>query len=97
MAKALSISKFREKAESAKAKSEAVALSSVERLLVIIRPWKIFCVGLNYESHRVETGRPESKYPTLFTRFATTLVADGRPLVRPKLSEKFDYEGELAS
>ncbi len=71
-------------------------LSKVTRLPVIPSPGKIFCVGLNYESHRIETGRPESKYPTLFTRFASTLVADGAPLVRPRLSEKFDYEGELA-
>jgi 2-keto-4-pentenoate hydratase/2-oxohepta-3-ene-1,7-dioic acid hydratase in catechol pathway len=53
-------------------------------------------VGLNYHDHVVETGRAMTDYPTLFTRFATTLVGHEAALVRPRVSEKFDYEGELA-
>lgn len=63
---------------------------------VIPNPEKILCVGLNYESHRLETGMPEMEHPVLFTRFASTQVAHGAPIVRPHVSEKLDFEGELA-
>jgi len=95
LAEALGQAGFPKTAKAATA-GEGRALAEVTLLPPIPAPAKIFCVGLNYESHRIETGRPESKYPTLFTRFANTLVAEGQPLVRPSLSEKFDYEGELA-
>ncbi len=96
LAKALGLADLAGRVQRAKEGGQSLPLADVQRRPVIPRPWKIFCVGLNYESHRIETGRPVSEYPTLFTRFATTLVADGEPLVCPKLSEKFDFEGELA-
>lgn len=65
-------------------------------LPVIPNPSKILCVGLNYESHRKEAGRQERNHPAIFTRFADTLVASGRGLVKPRISDSFDYEGELA-
>lgn len=73
-----------------------IALSDISYLPVIPNPDKIICVGLNYESHRLETGRPPSEYPTLFTRFANAQVGHEQPLIRPRESEKFDYEGEIA-
>ena len=63
---------------------------------VIPNPQKIFCVGLNYISHRTETKRPETKYPSIFTRFADTQVGHETPVLRPSFSTAFDYEGELA-
>ncbi len=72
-------------------KSDAVTL-----LPVLPDPGKILCVGLNYHDHVQETGRPLTQHPTLFTRFANTLVAHEAPLVKPTVSDKFDYEGELA-
>lgn len=71
-------------------------LDEIELLPPIPNPAKILCIGLNYEDHRVETARPKSAQPTVFTRFADTLVASGRPLVKPRHSDKLDYEGELA-
>jgi 2-keto-4-pentenoate hydratase/2-oxohepta-3-ene-1,7-dioic acid hydratase in catechol pathway len=65
-------------------------------LPVLPNPSKIFCIGLNYEEHRVETGRPNAKYPTIFTRFADTLTAHDSPMLLPSNSSAFDYEGELA-
>src|SRR4029453_6849451 len=50
-------------------------VKEVTLLPVIPNPEKIFCVGLNYVSHRTETKRPDSKYPSIFTRFANTQVA----------------------
>jgi 2-keto-4-pentenoate hydratase/2-oxohepta-3-ene-1,7-dioic acid hydratase in catechol pathway len=63
---------------------------------VIPNPEKILCVGLNYISHRTETKRPETKFPSIFTRFADTQVRHETPVLRPSFSTAFDYEGELA-
>jgi len=63
---------------------------------VIPNPQKILCVGLNYISHRTETKRPETKYPSIFTRFADTQVGHETPVLRPSFSTAFVYEGELA-
>jgi len=63
---------------------------------VITDPGKILCVGLNYEEHRKETGRPEAAYPSIFTRFADTLIGHDVPIRLPAVSSALDYEGELA-
>jgi len=72
------------------------ALEGVQLLPPIPDPDKILCVGINYVAHRDETGRSETPYPTLFTRFANTQVGHGQALVRPLASTEFDYEAELA-
>ena len=71
-------------------------LNKLTVLPVIPNPHKIICVGLNYAAHRAETGRGETEHPTLFTRFANTLVGHNGPIVKPKASEQADYEAELA-
>jgi 2-keto-4-pentenoate hydratase/2-oxohepta-3-ene-1,7-dioic acid hydratase in catechol pathway len=63
---------------------------------VIPEPDKIICIGINYEEHRAETGRPVVAHPTVFTRFFNTQVGHEQPIVRPKASVTFDFEGELA-
>jgi 2-keto-4-pentenoate hydratase/2-oxohepta-3-ene-1,7-dioic acid hydratase in catechol pathway len=74
-----------------------VIQSSQARLLPVIpQPGKIFCVGLNYKTHVAETKRADSQYPSIFTRFADSLSAHQAPLPRPKETERFDFEGELA-
>jgi 2-keto-4-pentenoate hydratase/2-oxohepta-3-ene-1,7-dioic acid hydratase in catechol pathway len=72
------------------------SLEEVQLLPPIPEPDKILCVGINYVAHRDETGRSESPFPTLFTRFANTQVGHGQALVRPLASTEFDYEAELA-
>jgi 2-keto-4-pentenoate hydratase/2-oxohepta-3-ene-1,7-dioic acid hydratase in catechol pathway len=72
------------------------ALPEVQLLPVIPNPGKIICVGLNYATHVAETGREQHDHPAIFTRWASTLVAAGAPLVRPRESARLDYEGELA-
>ena len=74
----------------------SLRLADVRLQPTIVNPQKIFCVGLNYKSHVAETKRPDAEYPSIFIRFSDTLIADGAPLIRPKISEKFDFEGELA-
>ena len=63
---------------------------------VIPDPGKIICVGLNYRDHVAETGRTVTEKPALFARFATSQVGHLQPIIRPRVSEHFDYEGELA-
>jgi 2-keto-4-pentenoate hydratase/2-oxohepta-3-ene-1,7-dioic acid hydratase in catechol pathway len=71
-------------------------LACVVLLSPLPNPRKILCVGINYDEHRAETGRAKSDYPTIFTRFADTLVGHNQPLIRPRVSNAFDFEGELA-
>jgi 2-keto-4-pentenoate hydratase/2-oxohepta-3-ene-1,7-dioic acid hydratase in catechol pathway len=86
-------------AEAEKAAKGAAAdfkLDQIQYAPVIANPGKILCVGLNYEEHRVETGRPKVENPTIFVRFADTQIGHLQPIVKPKLSDKVDYECELA-
>ena len=80
----------------ARQKASRHPLGEVQLLPPITNPGKIICVGLNYESHRQETGRPEVSFPTLFTRFANTQIGHEQPIWRPTESTSLDYEGELA-
>ncbi|WP_370303239.1 fumarylacetoacetate hydrolase family protein [Pseudooceanicola sp.] len=70
--------------------------ADIQLLPVLPNPNKILCIGLNYLKHKQETGRPDVEHPTVFTRFADTQIAHGQPLVKPAISERFDYEGEMA-
>src|SRR5713226_9157080 len=71
-------------------------LRDVDFLPVIPNPQKILCVGINYLSHVKETGREVPKYPMIFTRFADSQVGHLQALIRPAVSDKLDFEGELA-
>lgn len=73
-----------------------LAWSDVSLLPVVPDPEKILCIGLNYVKHKQETGRPDVEHPTVFTRFADTQVAHRQPLIKPDISDRFDYEGEMA-
>jgi 2-keto-4-pentenoate hydratase/2-oxohepta-3-ene-1,7-dioic acid hydratase in catechol pathway len=65
-------------------------------LPVVPNPGKIVCVGLNYADHIKETGRSDSEYPSLFLRTNCSQTAHLAPLIKPSISDRFDYEGELA-
>lgn len=71
-------------------------LSEVDLLPAIPDPGKILCIGLNYEDHRAETARPVAAHPAVFMRLTESLQAHGKPLLIPRESDHFDYEGELA-
>ncbi len=79
------------------APKEAIIMAeSVDYLPPVTKPEKILCVGLNYRDHAAEGNMPIPDYPVFFARFAHTLVGHKQPIIRPKASEKLDYEGELA-
>ncbi|MBV8094684.1 MAG: fumarylacetoacetate hydrolase family protein [Acetobacteraceae bacterium] len=71
-------------------------LSKITFLPPIPDPEKIICVGLNYRSHILEGGREIPSHPTIFTRWANTQVGHLQPIIRPKVSDTLDFEGELA-
>ena len=71
-------------------------LAEIDFRPVIPQPNKILCAGVNYRAHAAEVSRELPKQPSMFIRFADTLVSQGGKMIRPKLSDKFDYEGELA-
>lgn len=71
-------------------------LAEIRFLPAIPNPRKILCAGINYPAHAAETGRELPKQPSMFVRFADTLVGHGGEMVRPRASVQFDFEGELA-
>ncbi|KAF1018726.1 MAG: putative protein YisK [Paracidovorax wautersii] len=74
----------------------ALPLAELQWLPVIPNPDKILCIGLNYETHRKETGRTEVEHPTIFARYANSQTGHLAPIVRPRVSVDLDFEGELA-
>jgi 2-keto-4-pentenoate hydratase/2-oxohepta-3-ene-1,7-dioic acid hydratase in catechol pathway len=87
--------------DQAKAASDGVRpdmlLAEVELLPPLAAPEKILCIGINYANRGQDynvTNNP--KYPSMFYRAPNSLVGSGQHLVRPKISEQLDYEGEIA-
>ena len=74
----------------------AIDLDAVRILPPVPRPPKILCVGINYDDHIEESGLKKPTYPEIFARFATSLIAHGDPIRRPRESSALDYEAELA-
>jgi 2-keto-4-pentenoate hydratase/2-oxohepta-3-ene-1,7-dioic acid hydratase in catechol pathway len=72
------------------------ALRDVKYLPVIPNPELIVCAGINYRSHASETGREIPKQPSMFIRRPNTLIGHEGELIRPSVSQNFDFEGELA-
>lgn len=73
-----------------------VPVNEITFLPVIANPGKVLCIGINYATHVRETGRDMPTYPMIFTRFADSQTAHLQPIVRPAVSHKLDFEGELA-
>jgi 2-keto-4-pentenoate hydratase/2-oxohepta-3-ene-1,7-dioic acid hydratase in catechol pathway len=66
------------------------------RLLAPTRPSKIIAVGLNYRSHAAEVGAQVPEEPLLFFKPPSAVIGPEEPIVRPPVSQRVDYEGELA-
>jgi 2-keto-4-pentenoate hydratase/2-oxohepta-3-ene-1,7-dioic acid hydratase in catechol pathway len=70
-------------------------LAGVKFLPVIPNPNKILCAGVNYRAHAAEVGRELPKQPSMFVRFTDTLIGHDGEMIRPNVSDHFDFEGEL--
>ena len=74
-----------------------VPLAEVELLPPLIAPEKILCIGINYKARERDYDFTEPpKYPSMFYRAPNSVVGSGGKLIRPKVSEQLDYEGEIA-
>ena len=62
----------------------------------IPRPPKIICIGLNYRDHAEESKMAIPETPTVFSKYSTSVIGPGAPIVLPKASSKPDYEAEFA-
>ena len=70
-------------------------LHDIHYLPVIPHPNKILCIGMNYAQKRQEFASTDEA-PTLFIRFADSQTGHEQPVLKPRCTEQFDYEGELA-
>jgi 2-keto-4-pentenoate hydratase/2-oxohepta-3-ene-1,7-dioic acid hydratase in catechol pathway len=70
--------------------------SRKQSLLPPVEPSKIVCVGRNYRAHAAELGNGVPDEPLLFFKPPSSLLPPGGTILRPKVSERTDYEGELA-
>ncbi|MGR3714355.1 MAG: fumarylacetoacetate hydrolase family protein [Shimia sp.] len=72
-----------------------ISVDSITPALPIAAPGTIICMGLNYTDHIKEGGYDIPEYPALFMRGKNSIMAAGKPMVRPTCSEQLDYEAEL--
>lgn len=73
-----------------------IALNDVKLQAPVPRPGKYLAISLNYADHIAETGKERPEYPSFFTKQSSCVIAHGDAIHRPKVSDKLDYEGELA-
>jgi 2-keto-4-pentenoate hydratase/2-oxohepta-3-ene-1,7-dioic acid hydratase in catechol pathway len=73
-----------------------MALNEVKLNAPVPRPEKYLGISLNYADHIAETGREQPKYPSFFTKQSSCVIGCGDAIHKPKISDKLDYEGELA-
>lgn len=83
-------------AAEAEGKTPDHKLADITFLPLIADPDKIFAIGLNYRSHVVEGGRPIPEQPMVFTRYPNSHVGHMQEMIKPKASDMFDFEGEMA-
>jgi 2-keto-4-pentenoate hydratase/2-oxohepta-3-ene-1,7-dioic acid hydratase in catechol pathway len=77
-------------------KTRRIPLARVELLAPIQDPPRIFCLGLAYRDHAIETHQEIPKVPTIFLKLATALNGPRSSVVLPKLTRQPDYEAEFA-
>jgi 2-keto-4-pentenoate hydratase/2-oxohepta-3-ene-1,7-dioic acid hydratase in catechol pathway len=72
------------------------SLAEVETLAPVTTPGKVICIGLNYRDHAAETQMKLPGEPVFFSKFSTSVVGPGQPIVIPPVTRQVDYEAELA-
>ena len=74
---------------------KSYALKEV-RLLAPCEPTKIVCLGRNYREHAAEMGHEAPREPLIFLKPPSAVIASEEAIVYPAISQRVDYEGELA-
>ena len=74
-----------------------VSADDISYLPLMARPPKVVCIGRNYAAHAIEGGAQPPTYPEIFYRGSTSLLAHNAPIIRPKCSDKLDFEAELVA
>jgi 2-keto-4-pentenoate hydratase/2-oxohepta-3-ene-1,7-dioic acid hydratase in catechol pathway len=82
--------------ENAKEKGFLVSSRDAYWFAPVPRPGKLLCIGLNYRDHAAESNMPLPEKPVVFSKFSTSVIAPGEPVVLPRTSSQVDYEAELA-
>jgi 2-keto-4-pentenoate hydratase/2-oxohepta-3-ene-1,7-dioic acid hydratase in catechol pathway len=77
------------------ADAEALPLHTLRLLPPVPNPGKVICVATNFHEP-ARAGKPDPDYPIVFTRFAESFTGHECPLIKPNVSDCYDFEGELA-
>jgi 2-keto-4-pentenoate hydratase/2-oxohepta-3-ene-1,7-dioic acid hydratase in catechol pathway len=93
----LGMREWKSRAAAATSDAPVLDLADITLLPPVRSGEKILCVGLNYLDHIAESPYKQPEYPTFFPRLRSTLVAHEQPIVKPRVSDQFDYEGELVA
>ena len=80
----------------AKASLQRLPLAEVTLLAPIVRPPRVFGIGLNYKAHAAESNMKTQAVPTVFLKLSSSVVGTGAEIVLPKNATQPDYEAELA-
>ena len=73
-----------------------VTLADVRLLAPVIPRSKVVCVGKNYADHAAEMGSDIPKEPVIFLKPNTSVIGPNDTIQWPRMSERVDFEGELA-
>lgn len=73
-----------------------IPLQEIRLEAPVPRPGKYLAISLNYADHIAETGKDKPEYPSFFTKQSTCIIGNGAAIHCPRVSDKLDYEGELA-
>lgn len=84
------------KIEKAAAKGWLTKRATAYWFAPVPRPGKVICIGLNYRDHAAESNMPIPERPVVFSKFSTSIIAPGEPVILPPSSSQVDYEAELA-
>ena len=71
-------------------------LSKIKIHAPLSNPPRIFCIGLNYRDHAIESGMEIPKFPVVFFKLAPSIIGPGEAIVLPPITKEPDYEAEFA-
>jgi 2-keto-4-pentenoate hydratase/2-oxohepta-3-ene-1,7-dioic acid hydratase in catechol pathway len=87
---------MRTAAAAAASASERIPLDEVMLAAPVARPSKFLAVGLNYADHIAESGLDRPDFPLVFAKMPSCVIGPYDPVERPQVSDRLDWEGELA-